>query len=155
MKLKKFGFLINKIDNSPLSKNLINCINILSLQPYIDIIIFRVEQTPMKIWPNCSIMNVSEVWGYDGICISTDIKTTEILIEAACPKEKYFYIWNLEWLYDSDVIYNKYNKIYNNKDIKLITRSDSHNKAITEAWQKPTTNWEDYNVQQFKSIFGI
>ena len=79
--------------------------------------------------PAFCIMNMSEIWGFDGAIIATSASTALTLIKSVGQCKKYFYVWDLEWLRDPDN-YHTFLNIYRNPNIKLIARSETHAKAI-------------------------
>jgi hypothetical protein len=77
----------------------------------------------------CAGMNVSEIWSYSGILISTTIDNTILLSKAAINATKLFYVWDLEWLRDKkDYVYNM--QAFRNPQIQLMARSKDHAQAI-------------------------
>ena len=82
--------------------------------------------------------------GYNGIAISTTIKETVSMLRSSNNSTKFLYLWDLEWLYKPDYYEITYN-ILNNKDLKLIARSESHARVIENFGNKPVcgivNNW--------------
>ena len=74
-------------------------------------------------------MNINEIWGFDGILISTSVSTTLSMINTFA-KAKYFYVWDLEWTRRHGKDFSYLIQAYNNKDVKLIARSKEHALAI-------------------------
>jgi hypothetical protein len=99
-------------------------------QSNLDVIIFYENITRFLIPPIFPMFQIFEAWAQHGITISTDINTTLKLIEFPGPSKKFFYVWDVEWLRGQQRIFDIYNKVYNNKDIKIIARCENHAKLI-------------------------
>lgn len=110
----------------------------------VNITIFYEDYDKIPIKPEFSIMQNRYAWGFDGTLISTDLHTTETLQHLVGPKKKYFYLWNLEWLY-SDNMFNSYSLLYQDDDIDLIVRSQLHYDIVKNQWKEPCIIMEDFD----------
>ena len=91
-----------------------------------------------------------ECWGYDGITIATDLETAETLINCPCPIKKFFYVWNLEWLYNTHH-YRVLQNIYQS-DLELIARNKDHAKLLKQYWKEPSYTMDNFNISDLKKI---
>ena len=94
-----------------------------------DFVIFFENSATSILQPDVSIMNINEIWGFDGALISTSISTTLSMVNAFA-KSKYFYIWDLEWVRRHGKDFHYLIQAYNNRDVELIARSKEHALAI-------------------------
>lgn len=121
--MRNCGIILPDMQISQLSYEIITQINseIISGSPY-DYRIFFENISTQCVQPLCAVMNISEIWAYSGILISTTLENTLFSINLKTDCLKFFYLWDLEWLR------NKKNYLYNlsilrNPQIKLIVRS--------------------------------
>lgn len=148
----KIAFLVKAVSMSQEGLLLINeCNKLLETNRNIDINIFYEDYDRVPIKPEFSMMQNRYAWGYNGILISTDLHTTEILEHFVGPSKKMFYVWNLEWLYSNNM-FSSYSHLYQSKNIDLIARSEHHSQIISKLWQTPKYIMEDYNHEQLTTI---
>jgi hypothetical protein len=77
---------------------------------------------------NCSVMNTSEMWSFDGLLITNSLLSTLSAIKVKGPSKTLFYVNDLEWLRNQkDFIQNL--RIYRSVDY-LVARSQEHAMAI-------------------------
>ena len=106
------------------------------------------------IEPAFSIMNMSEIWGFEGVLIATSSSTALTLIKSVTNSDKYFYVWDLEWLRDPDN-YHTLLSIYRNPDIKLIARSKTHAKAIKNFCNREVVGiMDDFSLSDLEEIIN-
>lgn len=97
----------------------------------VDPIVFFEDFSPLFIRPPCAMMHISEILNFNGILISTTINNTMMSLKAINQAKKIFYIWDLEWLRNSNNKNYLYNiSIYQNPELELITRSNSYAKEL-------------------------
>ena len=106
------------------------------------------------IEPAFCIMNMSEIWGFEGVLIATSASTALTLIKSVTNSDKYFYVWDLEWLRDPDN-YHTLLSIYRNPDIKLIARSKTHAKAIKNFCNREVVGiMDDFSLSDLEEIIN-
>jgi len=150
----KAGIMVDALSMSQQSFNIIKELNKLSkIDRYIDVILFYHRYDRYPVTPYFAMLQEQEVWGFDGPIIATNILSVERLIKCPSPKDKYFYIWDLEWIYNPYFKYKYLRSIYQNESIKLIARSESHLNIIEKCWKKPVGILEDFNHEQLIKIF--
>ena len=79
-------------------------------------------------------MNIKEAWSYNGMVVATSLNTAKRLITFPTPKNKLFYIYDLEWMLPTHREFSKFAEVYTNNELVLLARSDKHAKLIEEAW---------------------
>lgn len=126
----KIGIILPDFTPSQLTYYSVKYANALLTQTnQYDIVFFYEQLSPIYIRPFCSTMNISEIWSFDGLLISTTIDNTLLSVKAVNSAIKVFYIWDLEW------IRGKQNFLHNlqafrHPDIILVARSIDHAKVI-------------------------
>jgi hypothetical protein len=100
----------------------------------------------------CPKMHYVRAWNYTGVLISTDIATTTILDKCIRSPRKLFYVHDLEWLYLKSPLFSHLNTIYNNPEIDLIARSQSHYDILQRVWKKPIGIIDNFNKEDILKI---
>lgn len=152
--MKKIGIILPSLTTSQQSYLTISRINEMALnQPGYDYIIFSqtIDQPCMK--PACAIMNIGEIWSFDGLLISTTLYNTQMSASAVNNAKKVFYVWDLEWLRQSkDYIENLYT--YRNENINLVCRSQEHSDMVKNySNRRPDAIIEDFNLRKIIDEF--
>jgi len=148
-KVFKLGVLLPHLGPSQASCIAINYANHLSEQHHdYDFTLFYEELMTPCIRPKCSTLNISEIWAFDGVLISSTINNTISAINAIAPRKKLFYVWDLEWLRGhKDYMFNM--QAYRSKEITLIARSVSHASAISNYCNREVDSIiEDFNLSK-------
>ena len=151
----KIGVVVNDFSCSQLSFYAVRNINqACDNSPKHDYIGFFENLANNVIEPSFCLMNISEIWGFDGVLVATSASTTLTLIKSVTQSEKYFYVWDLEWLRDPDN-YHTLLTIYRHPDINLIARSETHAKAIENFCNKRVVGvMEDFNLSDLEEIIN-
>jgi len=143
--MNKAGIIIDRIGLSQLGVNLGLALNQIEQTTDIDVIVFHTQWDRLPLVPRFAMMQIFEAWGFFGPVIATNLATAQILLNCPCPKPKYFYVWDLEWLYTENILHMHFAEIYQNPDLKLIARSKSHADLLSKTWQKPVDIMDDFN----------
>lgn len=77
----------------------------------------------------CGIMNISEVWHYNGVLITTTLLNTALTSRVMGNIKRVFWVWDLEWLRGANNYLSNL-QVYRNPNILLIARSLEHAQAI-------------------------
>ena len=150
--LKNFSVLVDNSGASQLSFCVITEINRLTeIRPEIDAILFYENQHKNCVPANFSTMQISEAWGQEGPIIATSFSTANKL--ASFPSEKkFFYVWDLDWIRNS-YRYESLSQVYTDESLNLIARSESHKKAIENAFNREISHVvPDFNINEILSI---
>lgn len=144
----KAGILIRSLGMNQMSYQMTTQLNQISQLPdYWDISVFYNEYEPIIGTPFFACYQQIGVWTFDGPVMATDLTTAKILINALRPPKKYFYLWNLEWLYQPHAVAELQN-VYCHPKLELIARSQEHADLISKLWKKPVAIIEDFNYEQ-------
>ena len=124
------GLILPHVGPSQLAYYGINqCVIAQEHTPFDYFVCFREEQPPcMPIRLAC--MNISELYGFNGIVISTDLESSSMMLSAINNTLKFFYVWDLEWLRPNKSNFLSNMNIYRNPNLELIAQSEDHAKAI-------------------------
>jgi hypothetical protein len=142
--MKQIGFLVSNLGASQLSFSLIKSFNyIVDNYSDIDPIVFQGTWQKLPLIAKFMILEQKQSFSFNGNLIATDLDTANKLLGCPNKYEKYFYIWNLQWLTLGQFYHRELSKIYNNKDLKLIVRSQEHKKIVENCWQKPALIMND------------
>ena len=153
--MKKIGVIVNNLRASQLSECVVDCFNYISESTSdTDTIAFYKKHPILGTVPLFSCMEQTEVWGYEGNVIATCLESPETLLKVTGPKKKYFYLWDLEWTRTPARSYSKIKSIYQNPNIELIARSESHAELIATYWKKPIAIIKDFEAKEILSLCG-
>lgn len=133
--MEKIGLLIDNLGPSQLSYL---AIRHAAANKQDDIIFFfdHLEQPLGRLYNASMLMN--EIYGYDCKAIATSVDTAEKLISIFGPHEKYFYIWDLEFVSyhkgEPNKNFARYQKIFSSPALKLIARSEEYAQVIEKTF---------------------
>lgn len=91
---------------------------------------------------NFALMQITELYSFDGVGIACNISTAEKLIASPSPKLKLLYLWDLEWLRHPQ-IYHNYARIYRNKELKIIARCEDRAGLFKNAFNRKVNHIAD------------
>jgi hypothetical protein len=151
----KVGILMSDFSCSQLSFYVIRNVNeACNTSPKNDYIGFFENLSGNVIEPSFCLMNMSEVWGFEGFLVATSASTALTLIKAVTPSKKYFYVWDLEWIRNPHN-YHTLLAIYRHPSINLIARSETHAKAIENFCNKRVVGvMDDFNLSDLGDIIN-
>ncbi len=145
----KLGILLNNLGPNQLAYNVIKTGNFIKDSDYI---VFYENFLKPCIPANFATMQLFEAWGYDGTMIATNLSSAAQLITFPLAKQKYFYVWDLEWLRMKEKAFRPLCNIYRS-GLTLLARSETHKKVIEDCWNvKVAAVLDDFNVDQLKEI---
>lgn len=127
---KNIGIILPSMEISQLAYEVITTINqeIMTSSPY-DYRIFFEELSIQCVQPLCATMNVNEIWGYNGLLISTTLENTMYGLNLAGNVQRVFYIWDMEWLRNNKN-YLQNLSILRHPSLMLISRSEHAAKEL-------------------------
>lgn len=118
-----------------------------------DIIGFYENLTKPCLVPNFATMQAVEMWGYDGPVIATSLNLAQDMVHIPTLKDRYFYIWDLEWIHLEDKEYSKLKTVYCNPELKLVTRSQDYAKIIENVWNRKVEHIvEDFDIKELVNL---
>jgi hypothetical protein len=151
----KIGFIVNNLGGNQQAFYLINYINSAIVKNRDDITIFYEIPVIPCIGTNFGIMQLNEAYGYDGVLIANNLMLADKMAYFPGTKEKYFYVWDLEWLRIANKNFHILHPMYNNPLYKLIARSHEHSKIISDCWNTEVVGVvDDFNINQFIEIIN-
>lgn len=150
----RIGISVDSLGVSHLAMVLIDQINAIGkLDKYIDVIVFYHRYDTLLKPPLFAMLQEEEMWGYDAPVVATTLKTAQTLLFCPKPTKKFFYVWDLEWMYGMYDV-DEMAKVYCNPNLHLIARSEDHADIIEQCWKKPVDILEDFNNEQLMAIIG-
>ena len=117
-----------------------------------DLVVFFYELMPECTRPNFGLMNLSEAYDYKGVLIATDVNSASRILEYPGTTDKFFYVWDLEWIRMQQKQYEVLDIVYNNPKMPLIARSKRHFNLLKNLWSKPIGITENCNVNELYNI---
>ncbi|MFQ3675218.1 MAG: hypothetical protein SNJ64_01580 [Endomicrobiia bacterium] len=100
--------------------------------PQKDVIYFT-EYRDLNARYNFTCMPSSEIHGFYGICIATDLQSIYHLLRVPTIK-KIYYVFDLEWIYLNNFRYSDIRCVYENSDIDFVCRSEHHALCMRQVW---------------------
>ena len=154
-KSKQIGFLIEDTSASQLSFNLIKNLNEYSKDSQDDFVVFFENSTASVINPNFSLMSSNEIWSFAGSLFATSVATAMSMQKCFAPKNKLFYVWDLEWTRRHGRDFELAIQVFSDPNIDLIARSKEHAKAIENYCNRNVSNVvNDFNIEQLMRIIN-
>lgn len=99
------------------------------------------------------MFNISESWGFSGVLVATSLTSAAKLTTYPCSQDKYFYVWNPEWMMGNNRPHSYFKSIYSNPQLKLIARNELYKKAIENCWNHLVTGClDDFNLDELINI---
>lgn len=96
-----------------------------------DLIVFVEDVVLPPLVPPFCVLDIAEAFDYKGVAIATSLSTAEVLQRCVGPANKYFLVWDLEWM-RGGVTYERAAAVY--RSMKLVARTADHARAIARAW---------------------
>lgn len=152
--MKKLGLALPNFGANQLAYlGLVNTNKLMDERYDIDVIGFYESLIKYSVTPNFACMQAVELWGYDGPTIACSLNMAEDLVKIPTVPQKYFYVWDLEWVHLPDKDYGKLKAVYSNPELTLITRHADYAKIIEKCWNRPVDYIvEDFDMKQLVNI---
>lgn len=133
--MHKLGITLPHLGGSQIGLEVFESINTFYPSNYLyDILLFYENVKKEAFTFPCAAMACSEMFGYDGTVIATNLNTAEELSKIVTVKRKVFYVYDLDWVYLEHKDFETLTKIYQYKDFELYTRCDSYAKYLENAF---------------------
>lgn len=149
------GVFVNNLGPSQLAYSVITELNKL-VKERTDIapVVFTTEPNPPCAKIETGIFNQSEIWGFNGKVVATSLQGAHQLLQTPGQLERYFYIWDLEWLrMTQGFVYDELLKIYSDPRLKLICRSQDHANIMKNNFNVEITGIvENFNIKELLEI---
>jgi hypothetical protein len=124
--MKTINILVDNLFVSQLGHCIINGVNTYDFNRQEEILVFQLDQMPIRADLNCAIMQMQDIYGQNGLVIGTSIKTAQLL-QSLPQQNKIYYVWDLDWIrpYTIDNA-EAYVTLYNNPSYQIVCRSQHH-----------------------------
>jgi hypothetical protein len=143
----KLGIMVNDLSGSQQGFYLINYMNYAVNQGHEVTVFYEIPSIPC-VSIGFGIMQIHEAFSYDAPVIASNINLACKLASFPGPSEKFFYLWDLEWLRMPQKQYSMLQSIYRNPAYKLIARSKEHASVIESCWNVPVAGIvENFNIE--------
>lgn len=88
--------------------------------------IFYRNMSQPCLHPDCSVMNINEIWHFNGVLIATDIEGALLLSKVVNESIKIFYVYDLEWIRPGKNNFFHNIKAFRDEKIQLVVRSNDY-----------------------------
>jgi hypothetical protein len=151
--VKKLGVSVRDFGSNEISYLTSREINLYLKENY-DTDIIGFYETPVKQSFSCEFatMSVCELWGYDGPVIATSLPLADDLIKVITVSRKFFYCYNLDWIFLKYKDYSKLRDIYQHPELELIAPSEEYARIIESVWRKKPIIIESFNVKKILEV---
>jgi len=143
----RLGIMVNNLIFSDKSYQICTQIN-KNKGLFEDICIFSEDVSSRIIDPRCAIYEMCYAWDFKGVLISTCIDTTSILKNVFGPSDKYWYLFNLEWMgkvFNYDIL----SDLILDTEIKKISSQPNYDKVIQNLCNiQSDILIEDFNLEE-------
>ena len=144
---RKLGIIHDHWGPSDLAFLAIHSANRLVENPSLDVILFYKDIPNPCVTPKCALMNICDIWGFDGLTIATDIDSALALSKVPGYHKKVFYVWDLEWLRNKDFLYNV--RAYRS-GLNLVCKSEEHKLELSKYCNRTDIDViEDFDLTKF------
>ena len=126
--MNSIGFIVPNLGPNQLAYQAILVANKLSRADY-DISFFFHERLQPCTDLLVASMHISEIHGYHGVLVSTNLETTKYSLNVINDIPRIFYINDIEWL-RGNRLYFDYINVLHDKRLKLAVRSPSHKNMV-------------------------
>lgn len=145
--MTKIGIILNNIGNNQQAYDCINYANTLFQNPDYDCVLFFEDLSQRIVHPQCAVMNISDIWKFDGNIIFTKIEQYGLVSKLLLKKKMIFYLYDIEWVDSSD--YEKNYLALTDENIKLVCRSQYHSNAVEKyCGRKADAIIPDFNIKK-------
>lgn len=143
--MKRLGLLLDSWLSSDLAFHAIYEGNRLDME--VDLCGFFIDLSPICINPQFAIMDAAESGTFYGPVIATSIRTAQYLKTNTNHDDKFYYIWDLEWM-DNDLQPDEYQNLL--QSFKIIARNEYIASWVENLWGiKPEYIMDNFNLSQF------
>lgn len=146
---KSFGVMVDKLGKDQTSYTVTKELN--RVEKWCPILFFFDYDEPM--WtPNFARMQMEHSFYFGHPVVATSLETAQLLIQCLGPTKKFYYMFNLDWLYYYDAE-KKYRGIYQNPALNLIVRNEDHARLVEKCWLRKPFIVEDFNYERIVELF--
>ena len=154
-KIQKWALLIHKFEPTEQIFKLVYNLNRrfeTARNPLEDFVVFYDVPAPQFMPILFPIMQMAEAWSFDGSVTATNLQLAQRMLSFPGPKQKHYYMWDLEWTLLPNKNYESLANVYRNSHINLLTRAPSHHKMVRDVWGAESTIVEDFNLEALTTV---
>lgn len=127
--MKKVGLVLNNWGPSDVAFDAIY--NAERAPREIDIMGFYLSPSRPCLAPRFGIVESYLSYAYPGTLVATSLATADRVLKASSSHDRYYYIWNLEWLHTPVPFTALYELLHS---LKLVARTDEIANKLSEVW---------------------
>jgi hypothetical protein len=147
------NILVEHMGNSQLAFAVTRMLNTLAEDRVdLDGIVYVNTVAPTVLLPKFAIMQMAEAWSQPGITIATSCSTVRKMLGFSGSEQKFFYVWDLEWMRGKNRNYNMFAPIFQDPNLTLLARSRTHALAIKNAFNTPSRVCGDFNAEKLMKV---
>ena len=121
----------------------------------VDIIVFFENLMRPCVAPEFATMPLFDGFNYSGPLMATTLPSAYKLLKFTGSREKYFYIWDLEWILFENKNYESLINVYSNEKLKLITRNEHHKKIVENCWGREVfATVNDFDMEKLVKVMS-
>jgi hypothetical protein len=144
------GIIVDDIESTPFMHTLFRELNKLSETH--DCYLFANQVKTLPAHNKFCILQQIEALQHQGKLISTSLINTQILANCLTCEKKYYYVYDLDWMKMQNFNSRQLTTIFLNKDINLLSRSESHYKVLSKNFKAPAGivhNWNHKQIAEY------
>lgn len=147
--MKNLAILVDKLGFTQKSQML--CEELNKMSEDINVTVFCAEYAPVPIKTNFPVMELIKCYDFKGVFIATDFYTVQIMNNCLFPQKKFFYVWDLEYLYHP-LPFDILNNLYNSKDVELLSRNVDRDMILESVWKRPHSVLHEFNHKELEAL---
>jgi hypothetical protein len=148
--VQHIGIVIDTITNNEINRLMFNTLNDLSKRHPVYLFANYTHSLPIK--NQFCILQQLHALNHNGILIGTSLLNSQIVINSLVAKEKYYYMWEPEWLKFNELRFSQLDKIINNPELNLITRTQEHFNLMQSLFKIPLGIVKNWNIDDMEEI---
>jgi hypothetical protein len=144
------GIIVDDIESTPFMHTMFRELNKLSETR--DYYLFANQVKTLPTHNKFCILQQIEALQHQGTLISTSLINTQILANCLTCTNKYYYVYDLDWMKMNNFNSKQLINIFLNEEINLLARSDSHYQVLSKNFQSPVgivSNWDHRAIAEY------
>lgn len=143
--MKRLGVLLDNFSSGDLPFTLIYEGN--KLDREVDLCGFYIDISPVCANPQFALMEAAETMTFYGPIIATSIRTANYLKTNTNRDDKFYYIWDIEWM-NHNINHEEYKSLL--QDMKIIARNNYVAGWLEDIWgRKPDYIMDNFDLSKF------
>ncbi len=145
--MKNLAILVDTLGHSQKFRDITQSLN--RLDNSINATVFYCEPGIIPNPINFPVMEIMYSYIFNGVVVATDIYTAQVMENILGTTGKYYYPWDLEYVYQPYPM-QVLKTVFDNK---LIARNKARYDILKSTWHEPELIIEDFNVEQLERLF--